>query len=284
VRLAAARTGAAVRSIRLYDNLASVSVDEIVDKLIRGISPATRVLALTWVHSSTGLKLPVKRMAQALEEVNRDREPAERALLCVDGVHGFGVEDVEMEDLGCDFFVAGCHKWLFGPRGTGIVWGNERAWNAVSPTIPTFMDSSVRRAWMAGEEPSGRTTGKRMSPGGFKAYEHQWALAEAFEFHQRIGKSAVARRTHELSRQLKSGLASMPHVKLYTPLPDELSAGIVCFDVEGMSQREVVERLRHKRIVATTTPYDPSYARLTPSIRNTPEEVETVLREIQALG
>lgn len=74
-----------------------------------------------------GLKLPIREIADALAELNRDRHEGDRALLCVDGVHGLGVEDLSMQDLGCDFFVAGCHKWLFGPRGTGLVWGK---WDA----------------------------------------------------------------------------------------------------------------------------------------------------------
>ena len=123
-----------------------------------------------------------------------------------------------------------------------------------------------------------------MTPGGFKPFEHVWALADAFEFHQRIGKSKVAARTHELSRQLKEGLAAMPHVKLYTPMAEDLSAGIVCFDIYGMSPPEVVERLKSRQIAATTTPYVPTYARFTPSIRNSPAEIETVLREIRALA
>ena len=60
----------------------------------------------------------------------------------------------------------------------------------------------------------------------------------------------------------------MSHVTLYTPRAVQLSAGIVCFDVSGMSPRAVVERLRERNIVATTTPYAPSYARVSPSIRN----------------
>jgi selenocysteine lyase/cysteine desulfurase len=123
-----------------------------------------------------------------------------------------------------------------------------------------------------------------MSPGGFKPFEHQWAMAEAFEFHQGFGKAKIAARTHELSRQLKEGLAAVPRVKLYTPMSDELSAGIVCFDIEGMSPREVVGQLREKGIVATTTPYAPSYARFTPSIRNSPAEIETVLGEIRVMA
>lgn len=284
LRLAADRTGAQVREIELYQQIETVTEDEIVTNVTSAIAAQTRVVALTWVHSSTGLKLPLRRIAEALAEVNAQREEEQKVLMCVDGVHGFGVEDVEIEETGCDFFMAGCHKWLFGPRGTGIIWANERAWAAVSPIIPTFMDDEVRNAWMRGDEPPDRTTGRRMTPGGFKAFEHQWALAEAFKFHLDIGKDKIAYRTHELNRQLKEGLANMSHVKLYTSRADSLSSGIVCFDVEGMSPRAVVARLRQRNIVATPTPYARSHARVSPSIRNSPQEIETALREIRALA
>jgi isopenicillin-N epimerase len=40
---------------------------------------------------------------------------------CEDGVHALGVEPFHVDALGCDFFVAGTHEWLSGPRGMGIV-------------------------------------------------------------------------------------------------------------------------------------------------------------------
>jgi len=284
LRLAADRSGAQIRQIKLYQQEQTVTADEIVSNITSAIAPTTRVVALTWVHSSTGLKLPLRRIADALQEVNTKREEQQKVLLCVDGVHGFGVEDIEMKETGCDFFMAGCHKWLFGPRGTGIIWGNEEAWAAVRPTIPTFMDDEVRNAWMRNDEPSERVTAKRMTPGGFKAFEHQWALNEAFRFHLEIGKDRIATRTHELNRQFKEGLAGMSHVRLYTPRDEGLSSGIVCFDIDGMSPREVVGRLRQRNIVATPTPYADSHARVSPSIRNSPHEIVTALREIRALG
>ena len=60
LRLRAERTGAAVRQIALYRSLKTVSRDEIVDSLRKGVTPATRIVAVTWVHSSTGLKLPIQ--------------------------------------------------------------------------------------------------------------------------------------------------------------------------------------------------------------------------------
>jgi selenocysteine lyase/cysteine desulfurase len=124
LRLRALRTGAHVRKIRLYQNARTASVDEIISAVRRGVTQKTKVLALTWVHSSTGVKLPIRAIADALRST--------RVLLCVDGVHGFGVEAATPQQLGCDFLVSGCHKWLFGPRGTGVIWGRADAWSAVT--------------------------------------------------------------------------------------------------------------------------------------------------------
>ncbi len=270
LQTSAARTGASVRRVRLYQSLATVTAEEIVDNLIGAVTPQTRVVAVTWVHSSTGLRLPIRQIADRLAALNRDRADSERALLCVDGVHGLGVEDVTVSDLGADFLVAGCHKWMFGPRGTGIVWGDPRSWPAASPTIPSFS---------GGNDPA-----SAMTPGGFHSFEHRWALDRAFNLHLEIGKARIAARIHELNAQIKEGLATMPHVTLHTPRDPALSAGLVCFEVAGLRPDAVVDRLRARQIVATTTPYSPSYARLAAGLMNTPDEVETVLREVRALA
>jgi selenocysteine lyase/cysteine desulfurase len=285
VRLAAARAGARVRRVALYDRLDAVSADEIVSRVSRAIRPRTRLLALTWVHSGTGLKLPLAGIADVVAAVNRRRgRESERVLLAADAVHGFGIEDAGVEDLGVDYFIAGCHKWLFGPRGTGIVWARPAAWRQLRPVIPSFIDHGAWQAWMEGETPDGPTTAARMTPGGFKPFEHQWALAEAFGFHAAVGKARVAERTHALATQLKEGLAEMAHVTLRTPRGAGLSAGIVCFEVAGLTPWQVVERLRERRVIATVTPYAARYARLTPSILNTPEEIDEALRAVRTLA
>jgi isopenicillin-N epimerase len=284
LRLRALHTGAAVRRIPLYAVPEKATADEIVGNLVRGIGPRTRAVAVTWVHSSTGVKLPIRRMADALADVNKKRADADRVLLCVDGVHGFGVEPESVGDLGCDFFVAGCHKWLFGPRGTGIVWGRPDAWKGHQGIIPTF-DWAAFKLWMQGKTPESLPPGPRVTPGGFQAFEHRWALAEAFRLHLAIGKPRVADRIHELARRCKQGLAAIGgKVKLRTPMADDLSSGITCFEIDGIVPDKIVERLFAKKIIASDSPYATSYARLTPGLLNTPEEVDRAVAEVKALA
>ncbi len=265
-----ARTGTKVRRIPLYQQGPDASVDGIVGAIVKGLSPQTRIVAVTWVHSCSGVKLPVRAIADALADVNKKRDQADRVLLCVDGVHGLGVDDITLPALGCDFFCAGTHKWMFGPRGTGIWWGKPEAWKNVQPMIPPFGDH---------DDP-----GSLFSPGGFHSFEHRWALNAAFDLHMTIGKPRVQQRIHALNRRIKEGLAPMSHVRLHTPMSESLSAGIVCFDVNGMTPEQVVERLAAKKIVASESPYDPSCARLAGSLLVNEAQVDTAIKAVAELG
>ena len=284
LRLRALRTGARVRKVRLYRNPRTTSVDEIVSAVRRAVRPHTRALAVTWVHSSTGVKLPIRAIADLLRGVNKARPPAERILLCVDGVHGFGVEALTPAGLGCDFFVSGCHKWLFGPRGTGLVWAHASAWNTVTPIIPSF-DLRAILAWIRGGRSPRAPRAAAMTPGGFHSFEHRWALREAFEFHRQIGPARLAARTHELAARLKAGLREINGVQLVTPSSPTLSAGLVCFSVGSRDPGDVVDQLYAKaRVVASVTPYAARYVRFGPTILNSTQEVDLALGTIRALA
>lgn len=202
LRLNAEASGATVRRIRLYDDPAAASAEQIVDRIQSAVEPRTRVVAVTWVHSSTGVMLPIRAIADALASINASRAEGDRALLCVDGVHGLGVDATDVTELGCDFLVAGTHKWLFGPRGTGLIWGRAEAWHAVRPVIPSFSEAGFSQ-WLS-SGPAARTTAELATPGGYRAFEQRWALADAFRFQLAIGKQRVGDRTRE-PRYLRFG-------------------------------------------------------------------------------
>jgi selenocysteine lyase/cysteine desulfurase len=282
IRLRAERTGATVRHIALYRDIQAVTSDELVDSILDHVRRETRVVAVTWVHSSTGLKLPIRRIAARLAHVNEQRSADDRVLLCVDGVHALGVENFRLEEIGCDFLVAGTHKWMFGPRGTGLVWGHPKAWPFTNAIIPTF-NTDAYDMWTNDAPPHPISQSVYMTPGGFHSFEHRWALDEAFAFHEAIGKARVTDRIHALNDRLKDGLATMKHVRLHTPRSRELSAGIVCFDIEGMKPPEVIERLRQQNIMGSVTPYADHLARLAPSLLTSEEDVDRTIEAIHDL-
>jgi selenocysteine lyase/cysteine desulfurase len=284
IRLAARRHGATVRKVALYDDATTATAGAIVDRLRAAVGPKTRAVGVTWVHSSTGLRLPIPALRAALDEINASRPPAERALLVVDGVHGLGAVDATIAELGADVFCAGTHKWLFAPRGTGLVWAQPAAWARIEPVIPTFSDFEVYDAWMDGRLPSGPNVAARVSPGGFHAYEHQWAMAAAFRLHATIGRGRAGARIAELNSRIKAGLAEIPKVKQRTPRDPGLSAGLCCFEIDGMTPDEAVKRLLDRGVVASTSPYAVSYVRLAAGLMNSVEDVDVAVAAVRAIA
>ena len=229
-------------TIRLYDDPAQATRGGMVEAARAGVPGDMGLLALTWVHSGTGVKVPVREITEAVRGDGR--------LVVVDGVHGLAADDLPIEPAAMDVLVAGCHKWLGGPRGTGLVW-SLKAWDRLAPSIPTFHPT-----------PDGPDA-SNWNPGGYHTFEHRWALAEAFDFHHRIGRTRVTKRIQGLATRLKEGLAGVAGVRVVTPMAEEVSAGIVCFEVGGLDPASAVDRLRREhRIAGSVTPYAQPYVRL----------------------
>jgi selenocysteine lyase/cysteine desulfurase len=282
LRLAADRAGAHVEQIALYDDPSAASADQIVSRVRGAMRPETRVVALTWVHSSTGVKLPVPAIADVVADANAGRDADERVVFSLDAVHGFGAEAAGPTELGCDVFISGTHKWLFGPRGTGLVWMRPDVGGAMAPIIPGF-DATSMGNWFLDRHATG-PYGPQHSPGGYQAFEHRWAAADAFGFHREIGRDQVAARTAELATRLKDGLAELSDVRLVTPRDPELSSGIVCCEIGGIDPGGAVLTLREEYgIVASVTPYRESYVRFGPSIVTTPEQVDALVQAVASL-
>jgi selenocysteine lyase/cysteine desulfurase len=284
IRYAAARAGCGVRYVALYNRPAEASAQEIVANLARAIAPKTRAVGATWVHSSTGVKIPIAGIAEAVTRANRGRASSDRCLLIVDGVHGFANQDVDVARLGCDFFAAGTHKWLFAPRGTGFLWGRRDVWPELRPTIPSF-DPDERQTWDAWMDRKALppTEASFIAPGGFLAFEHLLAIPAAVTLHRTIGRDRIAARIRELNTAFREGAAKMAGVTLHTPRDPELSGGLSCFEVEGVKPEQVANRLADKHIRTSGSPYKVSYARVAAGIMNVPDEIERVLREVRAL-
>jgi len=258
------RDGTKVRKIRLFNDPYPISKQELLANIDRSIRPQTRVLGMCWVHSGSGVKLPLADIGALVDKHNRGRSEADRIVYVVDGVHGFGVEDVNFPAMNCDFFIAGTHKWMFGPRGTGIVVSRTADVKYVTPIIPTFSEAEHFS-----------TT---MTPGGYHSFEHRWALTEAFKLHLQLGKADVQARIHELNSYLKKHLLQRPQIELVTPLSPEFSAGFTFFRVKGKDCDKIAAHLMANKVVADAVERDVGpVIRTAPGLLNDEAQIDRLL-------
>ncbi|MBX7456859.1 aminotransferase class V-fold PLP-dependent enzyme [Qipengyuania sp. 1NDH17] len=276
---ASQRGGAGLRREPLYDSSRNATKDEVVANVRKQLKDNTRLFAMTWVHSGTGVKMPVEAIGEVVAKHNHGKSDEARTLFAVDGVHGFGNQDIDIPDLGADFFIAGTHKWIYGPRGTGIVWARPEAQAFVQASIPTF-DPSWRKM-----PPMEMPIAAHHTPGGFHAFEHTWAVEDAFRFCSSIGRARIADRIASLASTTKEQLGKLPKVTLATPDAQDMSAGIICFDVEGWDPYEGVDKLHEAGIIASVVPgfYRPLHMRVAPSLMTDEADVERTVRAIAAL-
>ncbi|MBY8938035.1 aminotransferase class V-fold PLP-dependent enzyme [Pseudomonas fluorescens] len=258
------RDGTRVRKIPLFKDVYSASKAEILANIDNAIRPETRVLGMCWVHSGSGLKLPIGEIGAIVDKHNRGRSDADRIVYVVDGVHGFGVDNLNFTQMNCDFFIAGTHKWMFGPRGTGIICSRFEEVRYVTPIIPTFSEATAFS-----------TT---MTPGGYHAFEHRWALDEAFKLHLQLGKADVEARIHALNSYLKQHLQQRAQIELVTPLSPELSAGFTFFRVKGKDSDKIAAHLMANRVVADAVHRDVGpVIRTAPGLLNDEAQIDRLL-------
>lgn len=262
------RDGAVVRKISLFQAPHEASEDQILDVISRSIRPETRVLGMTWVHSGSGVKLPIGKIGELVREKNKDRADDDRIIYCVDGVHGFGVENLSFPEMNCDYFISGTHKWMFGPRGTGIICAASENSNDLIPFSATFSEA--------------KNFGTTFTPGGYHSFEYRWAASKAFELHLQLGKAAVQSRIHELNDYLKQQLKTLKGVELVTPMSNALSAGFTFFRITGQDDEQLAAYLNQNRIMVDSVSRDAGpVVRMAPGLLNTEAEVD---RAIQLLA
>lgn len=258
------RQGTSVRQIRLFDDPWTVSTDQVLSTLDKAIKPNTRVLGMTWVHSGSGVKLPVGEIGELVRRHNRERSEAERILYVVDGVHGFGVENARFADFNCDYFIAGTHKWMFGPRGTGIICAASTGMQHLVPSVATFSrDEDFATI---------------MTPGGYHAFEHRWATSEAFKLHLQLGKAEVQQRIHQLNSLLKQRLLEHRQIQLVTPRSEQFSAGFTFLRIKDRDADAVAAHLTTNKVMCDAVDRDVGpVIRLAPSLLNDEQQIDRVM-------
>ena len=97
----------------------------IIDRFARQITPRTKVLSFSHLLSSTGFRMPVAELAA----LARSRA----CLAVVDGAQAVGGIEVDVKALGCHVYATSGHKWLLGPKGTGLLYLSREIGTAVDP-------------------------------------------------------------------------------------------------------------------------------------------------------
>lgn len=117
------RTGAVLKPIPLTPEL---TFD--MEAYLRMLSPRTRLVSAPYISNALGVINPIPQMIQAAKR----QQP--ETLFMVDGAQSTAHMDLDVQALGCDFYAFSGHK-VYGPTGTGVLWGKEEILEQLPPWL-----------------------------------------------------------------------------------------------------------------------------------------------------
>jgi isopenicillin-N epimerase len=239
-------------------------LNEITAAFVKGITDRTRLILISHQINITGQITPVK----AVCEVAR----AKGIETIVDGAHSFAQFDFKQKDIGCDYFGTSLHKWLYAPKGTGLLYVKR---------------DKIEKLWplMAAEAKQASDIRKFEEIGTHSAAP-KLAIGEALLFHNGIGGKRKEARLRYLSRYWMNRLKDVPKIRFNTSFDPTQSCAIANVQIEGTNPEVVVKYLFEKHHILTTPIMHEEFQgiRITPNVYTTLKELDHFCDQMELLA
>jgi selenocysteine lyase/cysteine desulfurase len=230
------------------------NIHEITAAFERAITPRTRLIQIAHQINLTGQITPVKAVCQMAR-----RHGVETI---VDGAHSFAQFYFKQPDLDCDYFATSLHKWLYAPKGTGLLFVKR---DKISKVWPLFPAEEKQKADI-----------RKFEEIGTHSAAPKLAIGEAILFHQGIGGKRKEARLRYLSRYWMDQLKDIPRVRFNTSFDPSQMCAIANVQVEGLEPGKITSYLFSKhRIFATSIVHEEFQGvRITPNVYTTLPELD----------
>lgn len=220
----------------------------------RAITPRTKMILISHQINITGQINPVKKVC--------DMARARGIDTIVDGAHSFAQFDFKRDDIACDYFGTSLHKWLYAPKGTGMLYVRKE---------------KIPKVWplMASEDKQ-KTDIRKFEEIGTHSAAMRLAIGEAILFHNAIGGKRKEERLRYLSRYWMNNLKAVPKVGFNTSFDPIQSCAIANFKIDGIDPVALGNHLMAKHKIFTTPIVHEEFTgiRITPNVYTTLWELD----------
>ena len=249
------------------------SAQENVDRIEQLVTKKTRALSIPHITTTTGQILPVADIGKLATE--------NHLWYFIDGAQAPGMMPVNLSEIGCHAYATSGHKWLVGPKGTGLLY------------VRQDMLDVIEAKWVGAYSNSGNfdiRTGEFHFHPTAQRYEYGTVntpyfvgLGAALDFLHRIGVNNLWRRNFSLATVLKDGLNKLDVEVLSPQHPDEHSS-IITFKIKNVDRAQLQSFLAKEYRLRTRGIYEGGLngIRISLHLYNSFQDVECVLEGVEA--
>ncbi|MGH2497354.1 MAG: aminotransferase class V-fold PLP-dependent enzyme [Ktedonobacteraceae bacterium] len=261
--------GVQVHFVKMYEQ--RIRVEDVLAQ----ITGRTRLVSLSLVEFSTGFRNDIAAIARYCHE---------HGILCgIDAMQALGALDIDVQQLGVDFLAAAAHKWLLGPKTTGILYVSDALLAQMRP---------MRRGWFSVETPFDFFNHDQPLKQGAARFEHSSSnrapivgLDASLGVFESIdgGMQAVEARILGLTSYAIAGLERLGYL-VVSPQGAGERSGILCFqshpERQDLTPQHIVDELVARQIYAAARG---TVARISPHFYNTIEDIDVLLNTLEEL-
>src|SRR5215813_7193562 len=195
----------------------------LIEEFEKLLTPRTRMVAITHMSNMLGTVVPVKEVVR--------RAHARGIPVLIDGAQGAVHLDVDVQDIGCDFYAFTGHK-LYGPTGIGVLYGKYDHLAAMPPfngggeMIREVFEDRV----IYGDPPHKFEAG---TPSIVQAI----GLGAAIEYVNSVGKARIRAHEQELSAYAHERLREINSLRIIGTAKDK--GAIVSFEIKGAHPHDI---------------------------------------------
>lgn len=238
------------------------------------INRRTRLIFISHVSCTTGQRFPSREIGSLAR--------ARGIWLALDGAQAVGSLPVDMKREGIDFYAISGHKWILGPKRTGVLFVDEKHLETLRPvTAGAYTDHHHD---LLKRELTLQASAQRYEYGTQNEALFE-GMGVGIDFIDAIGIQAVWRRNRALGEMFYEGLESIGGIEILSPVQAEYRTSMISFRIKQKNYREIASHLSKNRIRVRVVPEAGLEAiRVSFHIYNNEDEVEKALHEIRAVA
>ena len=245
------------------------SKEDFVTQFLKGVTSRTKLIFISHITSTTGLRLPVDEICASAREKG--------ILTFIDGAHAPGQVEVNLSALQADFYTGACHKWMLTPKGSSFLYVNNKLQHLFDPLLISWGYES--------DHPSDSQFLDYHQLQGTRDYSAFLTIPEAISFMKENNWDAVSKECRAITQNNSERFCTLLNATPLCPVTDDFIAQLYSINLKINAPGKLHDLLYEKYKIDVPLMFhgDQIYLRYSVQAFNSNEDLDKLYAALQEI-